>query len=125
VLGPRGSRRLADGLVTGEDPLTPFSPTAGQHLVRTDGFAHCPDILVGSFYDPELEEGCAFEPLISFHGGLGGPQTRPFILYPPALAPPREPIIGAEAVHALLLGWRRQLEGTPAAAPRVEPPVAA
>src|SRR3954451_22952944 len=25
VLGPRGSRRLADGLVTGEDPLTPFS----------------------------------------------------------------------------------------------------
>ena len=38
--------------------------------------------MVGSFYDPELDEGCAFEELISFHGGLGGPQTRPFILHP-------------------------------------------
>ena len=32
--------------------------------------------MVGSFYDPVLDEGCAFEELISFHGGLGGPQTR-------------------------------------------------
>ena len=38
--------------------------------------------MVGSFYDPELDEGCAFEELISFHGGIGGPQTRPFILHP-------------------------------------------
>ena len=40
------------------------------------------DIMVGSFYDPERYEGCAFEELISFHGGLGGPRTRPFILHP-------------------------------------------
>ena len=40
--------------------------------------------MVGSFYDPELDEGCAFEELISFHGGLGGPQTRPFVLFPSA-----------------------------------------
>ena len=32
--------------------------------------------MVDSFYDPVLDEGCAFEELISFHGGLGGPQTR-------------------------------------------------
>ena len=65
--------------------------------------------MVGSFYDPTLDEGCAFEELISFHGGLGGPQTRPFILHPPGLELPDEPLIGAEAVHALLLGWRRSL----------------
>ena len=59
-----------------------FSPTAPLHLRRTDGFEHVADIMVGSFYDPELDEGCAFEELISFHGGLGGLQTRPFILYP-------------------------------------------
>ena len=52
VLGPRGERRLGDGRVEGEDPLAPFSPTARRHLLRTDGFATCPDILVGSFYDP-------------------------------------------------------------------------
>ena len=44
--------------------------------------SHVAVIMVGSFYDPVLESGCAFEELICFHGGLGGPQTRPFILYP-------------------------------------------
>ena len=63
-----------------------------------------PDILVNSFYDPVLDEGCAFEELISFHGGLGGPQTRAFVLHPAALPVPDEPIVGAAAVHALLLG---------------------
>ena len=67
---------LDEQRVEGEDPLAHFSPTAAQHLLRTDGFAHVADIMIGSFYDPMLDEGCAFEELISFHGGLGGPQTR-------------------------------------------------
>ena len=111
VLGPSGTSYLDEGRVEGEDPLASFSPTAGRHLLRTDGFAHVADIMVGSFYDPALDEACAFEELISFHGGLGGPQTRPFILYPPGLAPPAEPIIGAAAVHQILSGWREALSG--------------
>ena len=79
-----------------------------------NGFAHAPDLLIGSFYDPALDEGCAFEELISFHGGLGGPQTRPFLLYPAELPAPAEPIVGAEEVHRVLAGWRRLLEGEPA-----------
>jgi hypothetical protein len=110
VLGPAGTRSLATGEVEGEDPLAPFSPTAASHLSRSDGFTHVADIMVGSFYDPALDEGCAFEELISFHGGLGGPQTRPFILAPPRLALPEEPILGAAAVHALLAGWRAELQ---------------
>ena len=66
--------------------------------------------MVNSFYDPELDEGCAFEELISFHGGMGGPQTRPFIMYPAGFPPPEEPISGAEAVHAILAGWRAMLQ---------------
>ena len=114
VLGADGTRYLDEERTEGEDPLAPFSPTAGRHLRRTDGFAHAPDILVGSFYDPMVDEGCAFEELISFHGGLGGPQTRPFILHPKTLALPNEPIVGAEAVHAVLSGWRAELQGPPA-----------
>jgi uncharacterized membrane protein YvlD (DUF360 family) len=110
VLGPRGARYLDDDRIEGDDPLAPFSPTAADHLRRTDGFAHVADIMVGSFYDPVLDEGCAFEELISFHGGLGGPQTRAFVLAPPSLPLPEAPIVGAAAVHGLLRGWRRTLQ---------------
>ena len=111
VLGGTGTRYLADGRVEGDDPLAPFSPNAPQHLLRTDGFAHVADIMIGSFYEPALDTGCAFEELISFHGGIGGPQTRPFILFPDGLEVPEEPIVGAAAVHELLTGWRHQLAG--------------
>jgi hypothetical protein len=114
VLGGKGVRYLSDGRIEGEDPLAPFSPTAHLHLERTNGFPHVADMMVGSFYDPELDEGCAFEELISFHGGLGGLQTRPFILYPAELPTPATPIIGAAAVHQLLVGWRALLHGADA-----------
>ena len=116
VLGPRGVHYLDEGRVEGNDPLAAFAPGAARHLLRTDGFAHVADIMVGSFYDPVLDEGCAFEELISFHGGLGGAQTRPFILYPESLPLPSEPIVGAAAVHAVLSGWRRMLNGAPSPA---------
>jgi uncharacterized membrane protein YvlD (DUF360 family) len=114
VLGANGTRHLADGRVEGDDPLAHFSPNAAQHLLRTDGFEHVADIMVGSFYDPELDEGCAFEELISFHGGIGGAQTQPFLLAPVELPLPAEPIVGAAAVHGVLSGWRRRLNGPPA-----------
>ena len=109
ALGGGGAHYLADGRVEGEDPLALFSPTAPQHLLRTDGFGYVADIMVGSFYDPVLEEGCAFEELISFHGGIGGPQTEPFILHPASLSVPEGGIVGAAAVHGILLGWRNDL----------------
>jgi uncharacterized membrane protein YvlD (DUF360 family) len=115
VIGGSGSRRLADGEVIGEDPLAGFSPNAARHLRRTDGFPHVADIMVNSFYDPVTEEGCAFEELISFHGGMGGAQTQPFILHPAKLRVPAEPLVGAEAVHRLLRSWRATLTGEPSA----------
>jgi uncharacterized membrane protein YvlD (DUF360 family) len=113
VLGGHGTRYLASSDVAGEDPLAELPRNAARHLQRSDGFRHAPDIFVGSFYDPTLEEGCAFEELISFHGGLGGPQTRPFVLHPAALTVPAEPIVGAQAVNGILLGWRHELQGKP------------
>ena len=126
AIGGSGIHFLAEGVVEGEDPLAHFSPTAAQHLLRTDGFEHVGDIMVGSFYDPELDEGCAFEELISFHGGIGGLQTRPFILHPTELEVPPGPILGAASVHGILLGWRQQLQGgsngsAPASAGQAEP----
>ena len=112
VLGANGMHYLIDGRVEGEDPLANFSDNAPGHLLRTDGFEHVADIMVGSFYDPELNEGCAFEELISFHGGIGGAQTQPFLFAPVELPLPDEPIVGAAAVHGVLSGWRRRLNGS-------------
>jgi uncharacterized membrane protein YvlD (DUF360 family) len=120
VLGAGGMHRLGDGHVEGDDPLGAFSPNAARHLLRTDGFEHAPDLLLNSFFDPTLEEGCAFEELISFHGGLGGPQTRPFILHPAHLPVGPDGIVGAAAVHELLTGWREALqEEAPAPEPQL------
>jgi Type I phosphodiesterase / nucleotide pyrophosphatase len=115
ALGANGTHYLSDGRVEGEDPLAHFSPHAPQHLLRTDGFEHVGDIMVGSFYDPDLDEGCAFEELISFHGGIGGLQTRPFILHPTNLEIPDGPILGAASVHGILARWRQELHATRAA----------
>ncbi len=106
VLGRHGTRRLADDMVDGDDPLACFPPNAARHLRRADGFPHVADLVVNSFYDPVTDEGCAFEELISFHGGLGGPQTRPFILHPAHFERSADEIVGAEAVHRLLSAWR-------------------
>jgi uncharacterized membrane protein YvlD (DUF360 family) len=117
ALGARGANYLSEGRVEGEDPLASFAPTAAAHLRRTDGFGFTADIMVNSFYDEQLDEGCAFEELISFHGGMGGSQTRPFLLHPVELEVPGGPIVGAEAAYRVLAGWRRRLQGD------VAPPV--
>jgi hypothetical protein len=114
VLGANGKHVLTTGQVEGDDPLAGFSPNAPKHLLRTDGFSNVGDLMVGSFYDSMLEQGCAFEELISFHGGLGGPQTRPFILHPVELPVP-DGIVGAAHVNEVIRGWRSQLHATPVA----------
>ena len=118
ALGAGGAHRLSDGAVDGADPLAGFSRNAARHLLRSDGFAHVADIMVNSFHDPVTEEGCAFEELISFHGGMGGPQTRPFLLHPAHLPVPAEPLVGAEAVHRLLRRWREACNGSASRGPR-------
>ena len=121
ALGAHGTHYLAEGRIEGEDPLAHFSANAPAHLLRTDGFEHVADIMVGSFYDPTLDEGCAFEELISFHGGIGGAQTRPFVLFPVGLPAPEAPLVGAASVHGLLSGWRRLLNGAAAEVPADSP----
>jgi hypothetical protein len=105
VMGSGGSRHLADDRVTGEDPLRAFGPNAAEHLRRTDGFRHCPDILVNCVYDPDANEVEPFEEFMGSHGALGGWQMRPFALVPFAWSEPREPIVGARAMHDELRRW--------------------
>jgi uncharacterized membrane protein YvlD (DUF360 family) len=105
VLGAVGSRRLSDDQVTGEDPLSGFGPNAADHLRRTDGFAHCPDILVNCVFDAAANEVAPFEEFMGSHGGLGGWQSHPFALVPAAWSEPTAPIVGVRAMHDVFRGW--------------------
>jgi len=105
AIGARGVHRLADGTVEGEDPLLPFGPSAAGHLLRTDRFDHCPDLVVNSTYWAETDEVAAFEELVGSHGGMGGEQSYPFALVPSDWTPPPAPVVGAERMHRHLRGW--------------------
>jgi putative membrane protein len=103
AIGARGIYYLQNDKIEGENPLRVFSPHLPRHLCRTDSFEHAPDVLVNSFYDPQKDEGAAFEELIGFHGGAGGHQSHPFLFVPSHWALGGDkPIIGAEAVHQVL-----------------------
>ena len=105
VIGAEGRAYLAEDRVEGKDPLAVFGPSAAAHLRRTDGFRDAPDVLVNSFYHPQTHEVAAFEELIGSHGGLGGWQSEPFLMYPSVLPAPQAPIVGAAALHTVLKGW--------------------
>ncbi len=108
VMSANGTYYLQDDRVEGDNPLALFGSNAPNHLRRTDSFPNCPDILVNSFYNPDKNEGCAFEELIGFHGGLGGTQTQPFVLHPAELSV-RGELVGAASVYHACKDWLNQL----------------
>ena len=124
VLGATGSHDLGSGEVVGVDPLVPFGPRARDQVAEVDGYSTVADLMVNSRYDPELQEVAAFEEQVSSHGGLGGPQTHPFLLYPTELAAPAEPIFTSPAMYRVLKGWLREL-GHPANTQEAAPLMAA
>ena len=109
VLGAEGINYLDRGRIEGRDPLGPFGPNAADHVKRTDGFPHCPDLVLNSTYWAETDEVAAFEELVGSHGGMGGEQSHPFFLAPSDWSLPRAPVVGAERMHARMRGWLADL----------------
>ena len=102
AIGRNGTYFLDSGEIEGENPLEGFGENIVRHLKRTSSFEHTPDILVNSFYDKQADEVCAFEELVGSHGGAGGDQSKPFILYPSSWKVSDDDIIGAENIYKLL-----------------------
>lgn len=120
VLGRGGAEVPVSELKDGEGPLAPFGPGAAAAVRRTDTFPHVADVMVNSMYDPDT--GCvhAFEEQIGSHGGLGGRQSRPFLLWPRSMSDPvashasaesDAELVGAEQVHEVLRRWLRECSG--------------
>ena len=105
VFGPKGTRFLDQDRVEGEDPTELFGPHTIMSLKREDEMTHAPDLLLLSQYNPDLGEVAAFEELIGSHGGLGGFQTRPFILHPTEWELDEPEPLGAPAIYRNLRRW--------------------
>jgi uncharacterized membrane protein YvlD (DUF360 family) len=105
VIGRDGLQVLRTQTVVGTDPLEPFGASGRWQVLQTDSYPHCADIMVNSMWDPQTEEVAAFEHLVGSHGGLGGEQTHPFVLYPSGLPAPVSPIRGADELHQVFRGW--------------------
>jgi uncharacterized membrane protein YvlD (DUF360 family) len=121
ALGKHGAHWVDERVVEGEDPLAPFGPYAADHVRRTDGYAHCPDIVLNSTYWEAADEVAAFEELVGSHGGMGGAQGHPFVLFPAELPYPEEPVVGPDSLHQVLRGWLVHLGHAAYASSRLSP----
>jgi hypothetical protein len=104
ALGPQGEHRVREGVVVGTDPLARFGPHAPEFVLRAATMAEAPDIYVNSLVD-DLDEVAAFEGLVACHGGLGGWQDRGMVVHPVDLVMPSDMVVGADALHGVLVGW--------------------
>lgn len=122
VLARGGTRIPVAELRDGDGPLAPFGAGAAAAVRRTDTFPHVADVMVNSMYDPETGTVHAFEEQIGSHGGLGGEQSRPFLLWPRGMTDPLDAaaaegaqrpaeLVGAEAVHRVLRRWLNEVSG--------------
>ena len=127
AVGRKGIRELDGDRVEGHDPLEVYGEHAAAAVRRIDAIANVGDIVIISTYDPETGEIAAFEELIGAHGGLGGAQTRPFLLHPADWDMDLGPLIGAPMVYQQLRHWMETKLGmtfgpkAPAAVPMAQP----
>jgi len=107
VLSAEGMRNLDSGEIEGQDPLEHFGTYAAANLRRLDSFEHVGDIFIISMYDPSTDEIAPFEHQVGAHGGLGGMQTKAFVMYPSVLGGDEKSIalVGAEEVNGAIRRW--------------------
>lgn len=104
ALGPDGLRNLNSGEVVGVDPLRPYGDPArwSPELVR---LLNCPssgDLILNGAWLADQRKVVVFEEQTSSHGGLGGPQTAPFLLAPRAWRVQGGDLARPEALYRLL-----------------------
>ncbi len=107
VISHHGMRNLETGDVEGTDPLLHFGEHAAANLRELDSYQHIGDIFIISMYDPSTDEIAPFEHQVGAHGGLGGMQTKAFVMYPAAFATQEKTVdlVGAPEVNRKIHEW--------------------
>lgn len=89
VLSKTGTGFLGTGgRSLGKDPLQAFEEPklCARQIARIDSFPHSGDLIIQGAFDRSTNQVVCFENQVGSHGGLGGPQSYPFILYPKRLS---------------------------------------
>jgi putative membrane protein len=102
AIGAHGTYYLGNDSVEGTNPLACFGPLTAARLRRESRFTNVADIMVNSFYNPLTEEVAAFEELVGSHGGVGGNQSKGFLMYPAEFDLGTNSIKGAKQLHKVL-----------------------
>jgi uncharacterized membrane protein YvlD (DUF360 family) len=107
VISRDGLRNLETGEIEGEDPLRWYSEHTAANLKELDSYTHIGDLFVISMYDPSTEEVAPFEHQVGSHGGLGGLQTKAFVMYPAAFATEDKTVdlVGAPEINRKIREW--------------------
>ena len=107
VISHDGMRNLETGEVEGNDPLEHFGEHAAANLKELDSYQHIGDLFVISMYDPSTDEVAPFEHQVGSHGGLGGLQTKAFVMYPAAFATEDKTVdlVGAPEINRKIREW--------------------
>ena len=103
MLDKHGARELeAEDAVQGDDPLAGFISHTGAFLRRLARYTNAGDIIVNGAYDPSSGQVIGIDDLVGAHGGVGGMQTEPFIVYPSDWTAREPGLVGAASVHRFL-----------------------
>ncbi|MEA2026543.1 MAG: phage holin family protein, partial [Chloroflexota bacterium] len=107
AIGAEGVHSIDTGEIEGTDPLEYFGEHVVMNLKELDSFKHIGDIFVISVYDPSTGEVAPFEHQVGSHGGLGGNQTKAFVMYPTAFATQDKTVdlVGAPEVNRKIHEW--------------------
>lgn len=118
VLTLRGGEVAA---ADGANPLRqlPEPEQALRELATVARYPHSGDLILLGHYDPESDTVVCFEDQWASHGGLGGPQDYPFMVYPPELGWDLSEVCNARELYAFFA--ETYLKEAPVAEPAPEP----
>jgi hypothetical protein len=106
ALGADGLRNLTTGEVVGADPLQVYGHQErwAAELARLLSGASSGDLVLNGSWLARERKVVVFEEQTSSHGGLGGPQTEPFILLPRAWSARSRDLASPEDLYRFLQG---------------------
>ena len=108
VIHASGIHYLDKNKDEGTDIFQLYDDNARNQLIKLNQYQNNGDLVLFSTYDPIKQETPAFEELVGHHGGLGGKQTEPFVMYPANLNL-AQPVNDFTEMHSVLCHWQKEI----------------